>query len=78
MVHQRKNHKLSEWSEGFIEWARTLPYAQEFIFFDEEPAKPNPVDEEILALWNSGMGKKRISQKCHVTTEYVAQVIGGK
>ena len=88
MVHQRKHHKLDEWRIGFIEWARTLPYAQEFIFFDEtsseeevvvaKNATPNPIDEEIKVLWNSGMGKKRISQKCHVTTEYVAQVIGGK
>lgn len=35
MVHQRKNHKLTEWSKSFIEWARTLPYAQELIFIDE-------------------------------------------
>lgn len=40
---QRRNHKLNEWSgldkpevkEFFIKWARSLPYAQELIFFDE-------------------------------------------
>ena len=32
---QRRNHKLSEWSEEFIKWARGLPYAQELIFIDE-------------------------------------------
>lgn len=32
---QRRNHKLTEWSEAFIDWARTLPYAQELIFLDE-------------------------------------------
>ena len=32
---QRRFHKLTEWSDDFIEWARTLPYAQEFIFLDE-------------------------------------------
>lgn len=39
---QRRNHKLKEWSgdkdyeyESFIKFARTLPYAQEFIFIDE-------------------------------------------
>ena len=32
---QRRNHKLTEWSKSFIEWARTLPYAQELIFIDE-------------------------------------------
>ena len=35
MYFQRKNHKLTEWSKSFIDWARTLPYAQEFIFPDE-------------------------------------------
>lgn len=32
---QRRFHKLTEWSEAFIGWARTLPYAQELIFIDE-------------------------------------------
>ena len=32
---QRRNHKLPEWREDFINWARSLPYAQEFIFLDE-------------------------------------------
>ena len=39
---QRRFHKLNEWSgidkadiECFIRWARTLPYAQDFIFIDE-------------------------------------------
>lgn len=35
MVHQRKNHKLSEWSVDFISWTRGLPYAKELIFADE-------------------------------------------
>jgi len=40
--HQRRNHKLNEWSgidnytkENFIKWARSLPYAKELIFTDE-------------------------------------------
>ena len=40
---QRRNHKLNEWSgkhttveQSFIQWARMLPYAQEFIFIDEQ------------------------------------------
>lgn len=40
---QRRFHKQNEWSgldyqseENFITWARTLPYAKEFIFIDEE------------------------------------------
>ena len=39
---QRRFHKLNEWSgidnpacENFIDWARSLPYAKEFIFIDE-------------------------------------------
>ena len=32
---QRRNHKLTEWSKSFIDWARSLPYAQELIFIDE-------------------------------------------
>ena len=39
---QRRFHKLNEWSGkedkeliNFIAWARTLPYAQQFIFIDE-------------------------------------------
>ena len=33
MVHQRANHKLSEWHR-FIDWAHALPYADELIFYD--------------------------------------------
>ncbi|MCQ2086523.1 MAG: hypothetical protein MJZ37_00405 [Bacilli bacterium] len=32
---QRRFHKLTEWSEAFITWARSLPYAQDLIFIDE-------------------------------------------
>lgn len=35
IVHQRKGHKLSEW-KTFIEWAHSLPYADELIFYDGE------------------------------------------
>ena len=36
MVHQRKNHKLMEWSKSFMQWVETLPYAKELLFFTEE------------------------------------------
>lgn len=36
---QRRFHKLTEWSKAFIDWARTLPYAQELIFIDEYELK---------------------------------------
>lgn len=33
IVHQRANHKLTEWHE-FIRWVSTLPYADELIFYE--------------------------------------------
>lgn len=36
MVHQRRNHKLTEWSESFITWAKSLPYADELLFIKKE------------------------------------------
>lgn len=36
MVRQRKNHRLKEWSTDFIAWAKTLPYADEMLFEEEE------------------------------------------
>ena len=35
MIHQRTNHKLTEWSKDFIEWAKTLPYSEELLFFNQ-------------------------------------------
>ena len=35
MIHQRTNHKLTEWSKDFIEWSRTLPYSEELLFFNQ-------------------------------------------
>lgn len=34
-VGQRRFHKLNEWKNDFITWARSLPYAQQLIFIDE-------------------------------------------
>lgn len=31
MYHQRKHHKLTEWSKSFCDWIKTLPYAEELI-----------------------------------------------
>ena len=36
MYCQRKHHKLTEWSKSFIEWVKTLPYAEELICFEKE------------------------------------------
>ena len=32
MIEYRKNHKLSEWSESFMNWAKSLPYANDLLF----------------------------------------------
>lgn len=36
IVRHRKNHKLTEWSESFMTWVKTLPYAEELIFIGLE------------------------------------------
>lgn len=36
IYHQRKNHKLKEWSQDFMEWIHTLPYADSFITLEED------------------------------------------
>lgn len=33
MIRQRQHHKLDEWSKDFIAWARSLPYADELLFY---------------------------------------------
>lgn len=44
---QRRFHKLTEWSNAFIDWARTLPYAQELIFIDEYELKKESEDVKL-------------------------------
>lgn len=41
MIRQRRNHKLTEWSKSFINWAKTLPYAKEWLFLDLDINKPS-------------------------------------
>lgn len=36
MLKYRKNHKLTEWSKSFIDWAKSLPYAKEMLFIDKD------------------------------------------
>lgn len=40
MYFQRKNHKLTEWSESFIKWVESLPYAEELIMYDGRSENP--------------------------------------
>ena len=35
IIHQRKNHKLTEWSKSFIDFTHSLPYANELLFLDD-------------------------------------------
>lgn len=35
MYHQRKNHKLDDWSINFVKWVKSLPYAKELILNDD-------------------------------------------
>lgn len=35
MIHQRTNHKLTEWSNSFMKWAKTLPNSEELLFFNQ-------------------------------------------
>lgn len=45
---QRRFHKLTEWSNAFISWTRTLPYAQELIFIDEYERKKEESEDVKL------------------------------
>lgn len=33
IIKYRKEHKLTEWSKSFMNWAKSLPYADEFLFY---------------------------------------------
>lgn len=39
IIRHRRNHKLTEWSNAFINWAKALPYADEWLFLDLEIEK---------------------------------------
>ena len=34
MIHQRQHHRLYHWSTDFINWCKSLPYAEELLFFN--------------------------------------------
>lgn len=34
MYFDRRYHKLTEWSKSFVEWIKTLPYAEELIMYE--------------------------------------------
>lgn len=34
MIHQRQHHRLHHWSTDFINWCKSLPYAEELLFFN--------------------------------------------
>ena len=38
IIHWRSNHKLTEWHQ-FVDWCRTLPYAEELLFYNQSLEK---------------------------------------
>lgn len=46
MIQQHTNHKLTEWSKDFIEWAKTLPYSEELLFFNQSPSYKDTLELE--------------------------------
>ena len=40
MYFQRRNHKLTEWRVDFVDWVESLPYAEELITAEWDPAEP--------------------------------------
>lgn len=36
MIKYRTNHKLTEWSKSFMDWAKSLPYVDEFFVLEKE------------------------------------------
>lgn len=46
---QRRHHKLSEWRESFVEWARTLPYMEHCEEVYNEKNIPSPNEIPMLA-----------------------------
>lgn len=34
MIRQRQHHRLHHWSTDFINWCKSLPYAEELLFFN--------------------------------------------
>ena len=47
IYESRKNHKLDEWSVGFIEWVESLPYSE--LIIDNSSLKSVEVGETITA-----------------------------
>jgi len=52
IIHQRKNHKLSEWRESFIAWTKTLPYANDLLYIGV-----NEPDENTTSVTTTDGGK---------------------
>ena len=50
---QRRYHRLTEWSSDFMDWARSLPYAQELIFIDELEDRDNAWVNEMFVRQGS-------------------------
>ena len=84
MIRQRKNHKLNEWSgkdtpemENFIAWAKTLPYAEELLFYDlnedktQKEIKPSDAIVSITSATETPIGKTKydsVNNPSHYTS----------
>ena len=83
---QRRFHKLNEWSGkndptlvNFIAWARTLPYAFEFIFTDEynaqKEAEKTPLQRALDALRKIGVSARNADGSLRTVTAIMEDII---
>ena len=83
---QRRFHKLNEWSGkndptlvNFIAWARTLPYAFEFIFTDEynaqKEAEKTPFEKAIDALRKIGVSARNADGSLRTVAAVIEDII---
>lgn len=83
---QRRFHKLNEWSGkndptlvNFIAWARTLPYALEFIFTDEynaqKEAEKTPLQRALDALRKIGVSARNADGSLRTVAEVMAEIV---
>lgn len=48
MYHSRKNHKLDEWSQGFTEWVKSLPYSELITHYADENKRMKEQIEQLV------------------------------
>lgn len=70
MIRQRRNHKLNEWSgkdtpemENFITWAKTLPYAEELLFYDLDNNKAQEENKTPKVVTTNTSATETLTEK---------------